>query len=80
MPVRNLQHYFNALHVYCVLCNLGISKKMALKIATFYESFTRPILYFIAVGGMSSLLAGRRQVRGGGHRELRGGGQDGVDK
>jgi len=31
------QHYLNALHVYCRLVDMGISSKLAKRIATLYE-------------------------------------------
>ncbi|MBA4419287.1 MAG: hypothetical protein C0392_15495 [Syntrophus sp. (in: bacteria)] len=43
--MKKLQHYFNALHVYCVLCKLGVPKNAARKIAIVYEFITGPILY-----------------------------------
>ncbi|OPY77819.1 MAG: hypothetical protein A4E65_02583 [Syntrophorhabdus sp. PtaU1.Bin153] len=42
---KKLQHYFNALHVFCFLCKLGIPRKPARHIAKSYEFFTRSMLY-----------------------------------
>lgn len=46
MMRKMMQHYFNALHVYCRLIDLGISAKLARKIAALYESLlTCHLLY-----------------------------------
>lgn len=39
------QHNINALHVYCRLCDIGMPKKLASKIAKFFEFFTK--LFYI---------------------------------
>lgn len=43
--MRRLQHIFNALHVYCLLCKLRVPKRLALKIARIYELFTKRLIY-----------------------------------
>jgi hypothetical protein len=43
--MKVLQHYFNALHVYCVLRRFGFSRDMARRAARYYESLSKPLLY-----------------------------------
>ena len=38
-------HHLNTLHVYCRLCDFGIPKKWAARIARFYEAVIHPIIY-----------------------------------
>ena len=33
----NLQHYLNPLHIYCRLRDMGIAKKIALRLCRLYE-------------------------------------------
>jgi hypothetical protein len=36
--VKTLQHYFNPLHVYCRLRDLGVPKTVAISLCRFYEN------------------------------------------
>lgn len=43
-----LQHYFNSLHVFCLLLSLGVGKRKALRLARAWERYAHPLLYYRA--------------------------------
>lgn len=49
-PMSLLQHYLNAMHVYCYLRYMGLSKRTALKLARRWERRVHPVLYFRPAG------------------------------
>jgi len=40
-----LQHHFNALHVYCRMCEFYVPKKLARRFSRIYEKIVHPFLY-----------------------------------
>ena len=45
MVERALKHYFNPLHIYCRLRDMGIAKQSAMSLCRIYErSIFRPLL------------------------------------
>lgn len=41
-----LQHYFNSLHVFCLLVGLGFGRKRALRMARAWERMAHPVIYW----------------------------------
>jgi len=39
------QHYFNAMHIYCLLVRFGVGKKLSLSLARRWEKSVHSILY-----------------------------------
>ncbi|MBI5903672.1 MAG: hypothetical protein HZB84_09355 [Deltaproteobacteria bacterium] len=56
-----LQHYFNSLHVFCLLISLGVGKRRALRLARAWERCAHPLLYYRAWAPVPVAVEKRRR-------------------
>lgn len=45
---QRMQHYFNSLHVYCRLREMGFAEERAKVYAVMWEKYVHPVVYYNA--------------------------------